>query len=114
LFFRPLVRFVLVCDLGFLLLDRHHFDNPVYCYPGGSGGPGLGGIAGGGASIGIGASLNNTRIRNNLTSKNHLTNLERAKLGSTANLGGASGDDDGMEGTRNAYSINLYSEKNQI
>ena len=88
-----------MCDPGlFLLSDRHHFDNPVYCYPGGSSGPGLGGAGVSVGAIAVGSGLNNTRIRNNLTSKNHLTNLERAKLGSTANLGGASSEDDGMEG----------------
>ena len=58
-----------MCDPGlFLLSDRHHFDNPVYCYPGGSSGPGLGG--GAGVSVGaiaVGSGLNNTRIRNKIT-----------------------------------------------
>ena len=82
-----------------MLLDRHHFDNPVYCYPGGSSGPGLASVSVGAIAMGVGGGLNNTRIRNNLTSKTHLTNLERAKLGSTANLSpGATSEDDGMEG----------------
>lgn len=69
--------------------DRHHFDNPVYCYPTG----GANGIAGATAAVG---GLNNTRIRNDLGcssgTKSNLTNLERAKLGPN------SLDDDCSEG----------------
>ena len=67
--------FVRLLILLCLLTDRHHFDNPVYCYPTGANGA-LAAVAGG--------SLNNTRIRNDLGGKNTLTNLERAKLGACA------------------------------
>ena len=58
-------------------IDRHHFDNPVYCYPTAVGGGAA--VGGGGASASAG--LNNARIRNDLGTKTNMTNLERAKLG---------------------------------
>jgi len=69
--------------------DRHHFDNPVYCYPTGAANGGVGGAA---AAVG---GLNNARIRNDLGgTKNNLSNLERAKLGPN------SLDDDCSEGNQ--------------
>ena len=71
------------------LTDRHHFDNPVYCYPTGGANGGVGGAT---AAVG---GLNNARIRNDLGcpgTKSNLTNLERAKLGPN------SLDDDCSEG----------------
>lgn len=67
------------------MTDRHHFDNPVYCYPtgvngatAGATGVVIGGIGGSATTSG----LNNARIRNDLgATKSNLTNLERAKLG---------------------------------
>ena len=71
------------------LTDRHHFDNPVYCYPTGGANGGVGGAT---AAVG---GLNNARIPNHLGcpgTKSNLTNLERAKLGPN------SLDDDCSEG----------------
>lgn len=79
----------------FPVTDRHHFDNPVYCYPTG----------GGGATAAIGSSnLNNARIRNDLggsSNKSNLSNLERAKLGACAT------DDDCSEGDFR-WTLSLY------
>jgi len=80
--------------------DRHHFDNPVYCYPaGGVGGGGAGLGAPGGSLVTVGGLMNNARIRNDLGSnKNNLSNFERAKLGACAM--GTTADDDCSEGIR--------------
>jgi len=78
--------------------DRHHFDNPVYCYPTGANGP-LAAVAGG--------SLNNTRIRNDLGGKNTLTNLERAKLGACA----LEEDTDGAYGGSVSSTAELYKNR---
>ena len=74
-------------------IDRHHFDNPVYCYPGGTGVGGAAAIGGSSVTM-VGGLMNNARIRNDLSNKNNLSNFERAKLGACA-LGG---DDDSSEG----------------
>lgn len=85
---------VIVNDFVFVFVgvtDRHHFDNPVYCYPTGAANGGVGGAT---AAVG---GLNNARIRNDLgATKNNLTNLERAKLGPN------SLDDDCSEGNQKA------------
>jgi hypothetical protein len=63
--------------------DRHHFDNPVYAFPGGNG------PAGATTDDGARLPLNNvTQIHNDL--KNY-TNLERNKLGAA---GGDDSEDD--------------------
>lgn len=67
---------------NFFILDRNHFDNPVYSYQGG-----------GRREDDIGLLNNTNHIRNNLVKQNNAT-LERKRMG----VPSSSGDDDSCKG----------------
>lgn len=79
-----------------VILDRNHFDNPVYSYQGG-----------GRREDDIGLLNNTNHIRNNLVKQNNAT-LERKRMA----VPSSSGDDDSCKG---AYGLNndLNSLKNK-